>query len=234
MFGLVEWRGTGESCAAREKRLGGARFLSVGIRRGDGLRALLSRQRAAGALERHGVRQAVFPSELAAFAPFAARGIEPVAVLPLREAAAAAIVRCVMEQEGIAPKRATVALCAAQVTRAYAAAAVSLAPSVRYLQLCTAHGGWELSRSLRSRFGAAAPVLSAPEGADIVLCFDAAAELSTVRGLVLPLYDAALCIDYAPAWTEESGVEPEQLLAALHASLVLRAEELTVTRVVLP
>lgn len=38
MFGLVEWRGAGERCGAREKRLDGVRFLAVGIRRGDGLR----------------------------------------------------------------------------------------------------------------------------------------------------------------------------------------------------
>ena len=139
MFGLVEWRGAGERCGAREKRLDGVRFLAVGSRRGDGLRAVWSLRTAARTLEWYGVTQAVFPRGFSAYERFAARGIVPVDVRPLREAAAAAIARRVMAQQEIAPRRATVALCAARVTRAYAAAAETLAADTRYLQLCTAH-----------------------------------------------------------------------------------------------
>ena len=127
MFGLVEWRGAGERCGAREKRLDGVRFLAVGIRRGDGLRAVWSLRTAARTLERYGVTQAVFPRGFSLYERFAARGIVPVDVRPLREAAAAAIARRVMAQQEIAPRRATVALCAARVTRAYAAAAETYA-----------------------------------------------------------------------------------------------------------
>lgn len=74
MFGLVEWRGAGEQCGAREKRLGGVRFLAVGIRRGDGLRAVWSLRTAARTLERYGVTQAVFPRGFSAYERFAARG----------------------------------------------------------------------------------------------------------------------------------------------------------------
>ena len=112
MFGLVEWRGAGERCGAREKRLDGVRFLAVGIRRGDGLRAVWSLRTAARTLERYGVTQAVFPRGFSLYERFAARGIVPVDVRPLREAAAAAIARRVMAQQEIAPRRATVALCA--------------------------------------------------------------------------------------------------------------------------
>lgn len=142
MFGLVEWRGAGERCGAREKRLGGVRFLAVGIRRGDGLRAVWSLRTAARTLERYGVTQAVFPRGFSLYERFAARGIVPVDVRPLREAAAAAIARRVMAQQEIAPRRATVALCAARVTRAYAAAAETLAADTRYLQLW--HGAGRL------------------------------------------------------------------------------------------
>ncbi len=231
MFGLVEWRGAGERCAAEEKRLGGVRFLVAGIRRGDGVRALWSLRAAARALERYGVTQAVFPREFAQYGRFAARGIRPVDVLPLRAAAAAAIVRRAMAQQGIEPGRATAALCAARVTRSYTAAAEALAEDVRYLQLCTARGGWELSQSLRGHFGIAAPVLRAPEGADVVLCFDGAADVSAARGVVLPLYDTALRVTYGDERAEESGGEPEQLLAAWYASLALRAEEICVEKV---
>lgn len=75
MFGLVEWRGAGERCGAREKCLGGVRFLAVGIRRGDGLRAVWSLRTAARTLERYGVTQAVFPRGFSAYERFAARGI---------------------------------------------------------------------------------------------------------------------------------------------------------------
>lgn len=229
LFGLVEWRGAGESCAARKKRFSGVCFLAVGLRQGDGLRAVWSLRRAARTLERHGIRQAVLPADFAAYEIFAVRGIEPVDVRPLRAAAAAAIVRRAMLQENIAPQRATVALCGARVTRAYAAAAESLARSTRYLQLCTAHGGWELAQRLCSSLGAAAPVLRRPEGAEVVLCFDDAVDLSGANGIVLPLYASALRVEYDRA--VECGAEPEQLLAALHGSLALRAEELKVTRV---
>ena len=207
MFGLVEWRGAGERCGAREKRLDGVRFLAVGIRRGDGLRAVWSLRTAARTLERYGVTQAVFPRGFSAYERFAARGIVPVDVRPLREAAAVAIARRVMAQQEIAPRRATVALCAARVTRAYAAAAETLAADTRYLQLCTA------------------------QGADIVLCFDDAAEISAARGIVLPLGAASLRVTYGGERAEKCGGEPEQLLAAWYASLALRAEEICVKRV---
>lgn len=231
MFGLIEWRGAGESCALREERVGGARFLAVGVRRGENWRTAWSFRRAARILQKHGVEQAVFPADFAAYEPFAARGVRPMETLALREAAAAAIARQAMRQAKIAPKCATVALCAAQVTRAYAMAAESLAGEVRYLQLCTARGGRELSQSLRSRFGIAAPVLRAPEGAALVLDFDGSAEFSPQSGIFLPLASAALRVRYCPLWTKERGEEPEQLLAALYASLALCAEEIEVTEV---
>ena len=107
----------------------------------------------------------------------------------------------------------------------------TLAADTRYLQLCTAQGGWELSQRLRSRFGVAAPVLRVPEGADIVLCFDDAAETYAARGVVLPLGAASLRVTYGDERAEKCGGEPEQLLAAWYASLALRAEEICVKRV---
>lgn len=231
MFGLVEWRGAGERCGAREKRLDGVRFLAVGIRRGDGLRAVWSLRTAARQSAHTGKTPAERPPASRRTVPVSARGIVPVDVRPLREAAAAAIARRVMAQQEIAPRRATVALCATRVTRAYAAAAETLAADTRYLQLCTAQGGWELSQTLRSRFGVAAPVLRVPEGADIVLCFDDAAEISAARGIVLPLGAASLRVTYGDERAEKCGGEPEQLLAAWYASLALRAEEICVKRV---
>ena len=73
--------------------------------------------------------------------------------------------------------------------------------------------------------------LRVPEGADIVLCFDDAAEISAARGIVLPLGAASLRVTYGGERAEKCGGEPEQLLAAWYASLALRAEEICVKRV---
>ena len=232
VFGLVEWRDEGVRGGARVLRLHGVRFLAVSVVRGGGLRAVWSLRRAAGILRRNGVTQAVFPRDFPDYAAFAARGIVPVEVRPLREALAADIVYCAMAQAGLAPERATVALCAARVTRAYAAAAEKLARRVRYVRLCTAHGGWELADALRRSLGVAAPVERSVETADVLLCFDGSAEASAARGIYLPLYDRALRVEYAAqAADEKNGGEPEQLLAAWYASLALRAEDVTVTGV---
>lgn len=77
MFGLVEWRGAGERCGAREKRLDGVRFLAVGIRHGDGLRAVWSLRTAARTLERYGVTQAVFPRGFSAYGALCRAGDRP-------------------------------------------------------------------------------------------------------------------------------------------------------------
>ena len=231
MFGLVEWREKGAPGGAREVRVHGVRFLAVSVVRGEGLRTAWSLRRAAGILRRNDVTQAVFPREFPEYAAFAARGIVPIDVCPLREALAAGIVRCAMAQAGLAPEKAVVALCAARVTHAYAAAAEELARRVRYVRLCTAHGGWELADKLRRTLGAAAPVERSAEGADVLLCFDDSAEGSTARGICLPLRDRSLRVEYAVRADEKCGGEPEQLLAARYASLALRAEDITVTGV---
>ena len=232
MFGLVEWWEKGATSGARELRVHGVRFLGVSVVRGEGLCAAWSQRRAAGILRRNGVTQAVFPQDFPDHAAFAAHGIAPVEVRPLREALAADIVYCAMAQAGLAPEETTVALCAARATRAYAAAAEELARRVRYVKLCTAHGGWELADALRRALGVAAPVERSAEGADVLLCFDDSMEPSTVRGVYLPLYDRALSVEYAVQTADEkSGGEPEQLLAAWFASLALRAEDVTVTGV---
>ena len=228
MFGLVEWRKEGARGGARELRMHGVRFLAVSVVRGGGLRAAWSLRRAAGVLRRNGVTQAVFPRDFPDYAAFAAHGIVSVEVRPLREALAADIVRCAMAQAGLAPERAAVALCAARVTRAYAAAAERLARRVRYVRLCTAHGGWELADTLRRTLGAAVPVEPSAEGADVVLGFDDSMGRPAAR-LCLPLYDPALHVEYgAQALNEARGEEPEQLLAAWYASLALRAEDIVV------
>ena len=237
MFGLVEWRETGEKCGVEERRIGGVRFLAAGVRRGEGLRAAWSMRRSAAALQRCGIRQCVFPRQFSkeAVERFARRGIQPVEDTALRQGAAAQIACCAMRRQGIASERAVAALCASRVTGEYARAAEALCGSVRYLCLCTKSGGWELSQQLRARLGVAATVEAEPvctRNADIVLCFDTAYALSGVRGVILPLCTPQLRVTYAlPQGIEAGEADETQLLAALYASLAVRAEELNVTAV---
>ena len=234
MFALIERRGKTESCRAAEKRVCGVRFFAVGIREGNGLRARLSIRAAARTLRSRGLTRAVFPDGFAEYGRFARCGVYPVETRPLREAAAAEIVRRAMAQRGLSPERTTVALCAAQVTRAYAAAAEALAREVRYVLLCTERGGWELSRKLCRTLGAAAPTepsCAQAEGADILLRFDEWGDVSAARGLVLPLYNPAMRVEYADDRVGAAGAQTEQLLAALYAALALRAEDIRVRAV---
>lgn len=226
VFGLIKWREAGAHGGAEFRRIDGVRFLVVRVQRGGGIRTGWSVRRAARILRKNGVTEAVFPRDFPDAAHFAARGIAPVDVRPLREEAAASLIRCALAQREIAPQRATVALCASRVTRAYMAAAEQLASDTRYLQICAGEGAWELSLALLGRFGAAAPVLRAPEGADIALCFDDGSAVCSAA-CVLPLRSPTLRIQYAGM--ETCVEEPEQFLAARYASLTLRAEEIACT-----
>lgn len=231
MPALIEWSDTA-SGGIREKRIGGARFLTVAVRRGNGVRAVLSARRSAWLLRRYGVTRAVLPSGFPHTERFAAWGIYPVEVMPLREMLAADIALCALRQRGIIPERVTAALCARTVTRAVADAAETLARSVRYLRLCTEHGGWELAYALRRTLGVAVTVEPCGGAADITLLFDALDASCTDGGIMLPLFDPALTLDYAaPVLAECPEAEPEQLLSALCTAGALRRETVTVNSV---
>lgn len=224
MLGLIEWQTAGERL--HERRIGGARFLTVAIRRGDGVLAALSARQAARYLRQNGVTRAVFPRGFSHAARFASQGIEPVDVVPLREWMAAEIALCALRQRGISPEQATVALCRARVSRPLAEAAETLARSVRHLLLRTEHGGWEIAHELRRTLGVAVTVepLRGRSPAALCLCFDAESVAYTDG---LPLFDPALKIDY-DAPIAHPDAEPEQLLAALCAAQMLRRGEITV------
>lgn len=230
MLGWIEWQEAGK--CARVERIGGARFLVVPIVRGGGLRAALSQRRAAQYLRRRGVTCAVLPSGCSG-ERFAARGILPPEVLPLRAAMAAELALCALEQAGIAPEGAAAALCAARVTREVESTAETLARRVRYLILRTEQGGWALALALRRSLGVAVTVepLRARTAAEVTLYFDAeSAAAGDGRGLAL--CDPALRVDYAaPLLAAHPAMEGEQLLAALCAAQTLRREEVTVRAV---
>ena len=212
-------------------RLGGVRFAAVSVRR-EGLLARRDARRAARMLARRGVRQALFPEGYPLAEAFAARGVEPVSPVPLYRASGAAILRCALAQEGICAGRATVCVSARRAEGVVEQAAISMAESVRYLDLQIAVGAEALARRLRREQGVS-PRLYGPHEtprSDVTVCFDAPE--TDGDGLVLRLYDPALPVVFScPEELRAAARDYPLLSAALYLSGALRPETLTVRAV---
>ena len=221
MLGLVSYRDAGEKNGART--LCGVRFCAVYIARGEGMAARLSARRAAKYLKWHRVRYAVFPKDYPCKSAFARLGIAPPPEQPLRMAKAAEIVRCAMAQRGLRPECAPLE-----------AAARELARDVRYLSLCTP-GQERIARSLRWDCGASVYEVQRGEQlvSDLAVCFD---DVPPPFGAVLPLAEALLKVEYGAAEIEDAAPDwdQNQLICALYAALVRRADEIWVKDVKFP
>ncbi len=228
MLGLVCYRDAGERDGQRG--FGGAVFRAVYVERGGGLRAYLSAKRAARRLKRQRVQRAVFPLGYPYSDVFARAGILPPEELPLRRAKAAEIACRAMEELGLSPSSARVALLA---SRAYAAeeAAISLARRVRYLTLCFP-GDERLARALRWDCGVSAYLARRDETlrADLAVSFDAGAPPCACP--VLSLADETLAVSYGARLPPGSAAwDRRQLICALFAAGALRAEDIAVEAV---
>ena len=225
MLGLVSYRDAGEKNGART--LCGVRFCAVYIVRGEGMAARLSARRAAKYLKWHRVRYAVFPKDYPCKSAFARLGIVSPPEQPLRMTKAAEIVRCAMAQRGLRPECARIALLSA-------AAARELARDVRYLSLCTP-GQERIARSLRWDCGASVYEVQRGEqlASDLAVCFD---DVPPPFGAVLPLAEALLKVEYGAAEIEDAAPDwdQNQLICALYAALVRRADEIWVKDVKFP
>lgn len=211
-----------------KKNIGGTEFLTVSVRRGVAWRAKLSARRAARALERLGVRAAVFPREYAFGTVFAARGICPVDTVSLQKKTAAAIARFALKQSSFR----RLVLAGETCDTAVYEAALSLRREVRQFGLSFARGEEALARRFCFEWGIAAETELSPTGCtqeDLVLLFSPREEWEGARGAVVPLFDAALAPEYI--WPREiapMGLEPLQFLSALCAAGELCAESLCV------
>lgn len=226
MLGLVSYRDAGEKNGART--LCGVRFCAVYIARGEGMAARLSARRAAKYLKWHRVRYAVFPKDYPCKSAFARFGILPPSDWALRQAKAAEIVRCAMAQRGLRPECARIALLSAAPSAALEAAARELARDVRYLSLCTP-GQDRIARSLRWDCGASVYEVQRGDhlASDLAVCFD---DVAPPFGAVLPLAEALLKVEYGAAEIEDAAPDwdQNQLICALYAALVRRADEIWV------
>ena len=232
MLGLVSYRDAGEKNGART--LCGVRFCAVYIARGEGMAARLSARRAAKYLKWRRVRQAVFPKDYPHTDIFARFGILPPSDRALRQAKAAEIVRCAMAQRGLRPECARVALLSTVPSAALEAAARELARDVRYLSLCTP-GQERIARSLRWDCGASVYEVQRGDhlASDLAVCFD---DVPPPFGAVLPLAKASLEVEYGTETVAGAarGCDENQLICALYAALVRRADEIWVKDVKFP
>ena len=103
-----------------ERQIAGAAFTSLRIgeaRRPNGPLALHRAAKGAAQLRESGVRRGVFPIDFPYTALFIRQGITPVETLPLRRALAGPLTRRRMEELGLSPTQAVVALSADRMSR---------------------------------------------------------------------------------------------------------------------
>ena len=212
----------------------GQRFCTAFVLRGEGMAARLSARRAAKYLRGQRVHQAVFPKNYPHKDVFARYGILPPSDRALRQVKAAEIICCAVEKLGLQKSRARIALIAASPSAALESAAVTLAREVRYHSLC-APGDERIARALYWDCGASVSVCPrAAEGtADLAVCFD---DVPPPFGAVLPLAEALLKVEYGAAEIEDAAPDwdQNQLICALYAALVRRADEIWVKDVKFP
>ena len=160
----------------RFRTVEGVKFRAVYPRSGVSLPARISRWSAARILARENIREAVFltltPRERRAFER---RGIVPIPCATLYRATAEAIVRRVMAQRGLEPRRATLAFVAEELTPEFRRMVERLCGEVRYV-LLRVPGAEELARQLQQRYGVAARPWqsSAAPRADLCVAFGSA------------------------------------------------------------
>ncbi|SMC46846.1 hypothetical protein [Papillibacter cinnamivorans] len=209
MFGLIEMVAPPEDFISRLRsrfgkpelhagELSGTRVLTARVPFFPGERRAPARRRmekAARELAGRGIRWAVFPRDFSFYREFAGHGIGPVPVLPLYQRMAAELVFRIMEERGVKPERATVAVCGEHVSYPMREAALSLSRQVRYIAVAASYGGESLCRTLRRDLGV--PVVFNPTGkqiaaADVLVLFSRPETLSRGgRGAILALYEGA-------------------------------------------
>lgn len=146
-------------------------------------------RRAAGLMERAGVRTALFPEDFAAAALFESCGIRAATDSYLRTVMAAEIARRMMDARGYAPGETCIALLGDTMTPALRRTLMELALRVRYTLLSAGGGGGESCSVLRREYGVSVLRNAGEEQlrrANVVLTFGKAAPCGAAGCLWLP------------------------------------------------
>lgn len=183
-----------------------------------------------------GVRTAVFPVDFPYTALFIRQGILPVDTLPLRRALAAPLVRRRLEDAGLDPAQAVVALSGDRPLRELTEAAKALALNYRYV-LLSVRGGEEFARDLRREYGISLllkPSADQLDRADALVLFAPRGDLAGENPIFYTLYPGGeagrgrlpLHLPQALAAQLAPNCGFEQMAAALYAQGALSLEDL--------
>lgn len=237
MIGLLQWKAPQpgirqKTVTVEEQSILRMRFLQAEVLRGPRTPEAVLRRRTAQAMKRlrkRGVTRMVFPEDFAYHVQAERAGVRPVSTLALRRRLAADWVRGMLENRGVGPAGAKVAVTARQMTGELVRTVTELSLRHRYVLLDLPYGGEELCRQLRRDYGVS--LLLGPDreqlaSADVLVLFDEREDLPP-HPAALPLWDeraALLPLALPPALEEQlpPGVCRGQLLAALAEAGALR------------
>lgn len=243
MMGIVLWAAPEKGRRTVELSVmnaAGVRFVCAQVVRGARTPEALVRRRVSAAgrgLAGRGVKQAVAPPDFPYMDRLARWGVAPVSTLALRRRLAAEWVRCALEEQGMAPASARVAVCAAAVTGEVVRTVTELALRRRYV-LLSMPGGEALARQLRREYGVALllePTAEQLEAAEGLVLFDPRPDLTCGNPAVVPLYreDLPLPEILLPPALEAQlprGADRGTLLAALYQAGAVKAGEMSLSR----
>ena len=232
MFGYVEWAGEKRvnSISAGEAVICGMRVYRGVIGRENRFWA----GRAARAMQRGGIRQAIFPQGFPYPEVFLKRGVRPVDPQPLHRQLAAEAVRCAMAELGLTAGSAVTAVVGDRLSGDLQRAVTELCLRNRYVLLSVPYGAEAMCRGLQREYGVSVlqrPTVEQIERSDILLLFDRREELSLHNRCVLPLYEGGQerwVLGLPEQMKVPSGCEEEQLAAALVQTGILRANQIEV------
>ena len=191
MIGYIAYREGVKTWSVEGRNLLGLRFLQLTLPKGRKLLGQYYASRAARAMGRLGVRQAVFPTDFPWRELFARRGVAGVDLLPLYRRMAPQIVRKQMAELGLSPGATTVAAVGDNLTGELGKILTELALQVRYLAVSMRYGAEEFCHSLRREYGVSAlqrPTRAQLEEAQVLLLFAPREDLRGDNPIALRLY----------------------------------------------
>ncbi|MCI2058706.1 MAG: hypothetical protein LKJ80_05815 [Oscillibacter sp.] len=229
MFGYVEWSQVKKKRNAGERVILHMRFFGVSLLRGQRTPEFVLRLRCASAarrMQKMGVSRAVFPEGFPYLTEFEKCGVRPADPLALYRAMTAELVRFSLEDRGVSPSGAVVAVCGEHLTAELARAVTELCIRNRYVTLCAGGEGEKFCRQLRREYGVSLLRTDDPEQlgkADVLVLFAPRAE---PRGgmAILPLYEGgglpSMTLRLAGERESEvpEGCDRSELFAALYAA----------------
>lgn len=240
MLGYIQYGDGPRKPELGELQLLGAPFLTLRMgqsRRPGGPVAVSRAAEGAKRLRAMGVRWAVFPVDFPYTSIFLRQGISPVETLPLRRALAAPLVRRRLEEQGLLPTQAVVAISAERMSKLVADTVKPLALAFRYVLLHVHSGGEAFARSLRREYGVSLllkPSIDQLDRADALLLFSPRTDLALGNSILCTLYPGGEtgrgCLPLALPGMLADQVEPnccrDQLAAALWSMGAITLENL--------